>query len=155
MSRSRVYTVGFNNVTLAAVQDLFSLLATANMAFEVHYVKFGQVTQSAIGGLRLRLRRLPATVTVGSGGTAPTPAPIFPNDAAATVTARVNDTVQATTSGTAIDLPDTWDLPFGYLWMPPESDRIIIKPSQAFIVSLDSTPGSLVANGHMAFGELF
>ena len=156
MARGRPYSVGFSGVSVSAVQDLFSLLATANMAFEIHFIKLGQITQTTIGGLRVRLRRLPATVTVGSGGTAVTPAALLPSDGAATVTARVNDTTQASTSGTAVDLPDTWDLPGGFLWMPPEADRPIIRPSQGFIVSLDTTPGAaLTVSGHMVFAELF
>lgn len=156
MARSRVYTVGFAGVSVAAVQDLFSLAATAGKAFELHYIKLGQVTQTTIGGLKLRLRRMPATVTVGSGGTVATPGPIITTDVAATVTARTNDTVQATSTGTVVDMPDTWDLPFGYLWMPPEADRPIIGNSGAFVLSLDSAPSSaIVCNGHMAFAELY
>ena len=155
MARGRVYTVGFNNVTLSAVQDVLAIYAGASMAFEVHFVKLGQVTQTTIGGARLRLRHLPATVTTGSGGTSQVLAAALPNDASATVTARANDTTQATTSGTAKDMPDVWDLPFGYLWMPPEADRIVIKPSEAFVVSLDTALSSVIANGHMAIAELF
>ena len=43
-----------------------------------------------------------------------------------------------------------------FLWMPPEADRPIIRPSQGFIVSLDTTPGAaLTVSGHMVFAELF
>jgi hypothetical protein len=49
---------------------------------------------------------LPATVTNGSGGGAGTVKPLVPGDAAASATSRINDTTQATTSGTAVDL---WD----------------------------------------------
>lgn len=156
MARSRVYTVGFAGVSVSAVQDLFALTATSGKAFEVHYIKLGQITQTTIGGLKLRLRRLPATFTTGSGGSSATVSPIIPTDVAATVTARVNDTAQATTSGTAVDMPDSWDLPFGYLYMPPEADRLIVEPSTGFIVSLDTAPGStIVVSGHMAFAELY
>lgn len=154
--RGRTYTVGFNNISVSAAQDLFGVYAGSVKAFEIEFVKLGQVTQTVLGGLRLRLRYLPATVTSGSGGNAATPKPTNPNDTAATITARINDTTQATTSGTAVDLPDAWDLPFGYLWMPPEGSRIIIPPSGAFIVSLDQAPGAAItANGHMAVRELF
>lgn len=155
MARPRVYTIGFNAVTISAVQDLFSVAATTSMAFEVHWIQLGQVTQNTVGQARLRLRYLPATFTVGSGGAAATPKPINPDDAAATVTGRTNDTTQATTSGTAVDIPDVWNLLNGYLWMPPVDDRPVIKPSAAFVLSLDSVLSSLVCSGAMAFGELF
>lgn len=156
MARSRVYTVGFAGVSVSAVQDLFSLAATSGKAFELHYIKLGQVTQTTIGGLKLRLRRMPATFTVGSGGSAATPGPIITTDVATTITARTNDTSQASSSGTVVDMPDTWDLPFGYVWMPPESDRFVIGPSGAFVLSLDTAPGSaIVCSGHLAFAELY
>lgn len=151
----RIYTVSFKAVTLAAVQDLFGIYAGASMAAEIHSVKLGQFTGSTIGSAQIRLRKLPATVTSGSGGASVTPASLRTTDAAATVTARVNDTTQATTSGTAADMADGWDLPFGYLWMPPEADRPIIKPSEAFIVSLDTALSSFVASGTLVFRELF
>ena len=151
----RIYSVGFKAVTLAAVQDLFGIYAGASMAAELHSVKLAQFTLTAIGSLALRLRKFPTTVTSGSGGSSVTPASLRTTDAAATVTARVNDTTQASTSGTAADMPDGWDIPFGYLWLPPEADRPIIKPGEAFIVSLDTAPSSVVASGTLVFRELY
>jgi hypothetical protein len=156
MARGRVYTVGFAGVTVSAVQDLLGVYAGASMAVELHSFSLGQITQTTIGGVRLRLRRLAATVTQGVGGTAPTPALTMPGDAAATATARTNDTTQATTSGTASSIPDVWNLLNGYLWLPPIDDRPIIKPSEAFIVSLDTAPASgLVCSGNLTFAELW
>lgn len=151
----RIYSVGFKAVTLAAVQDLIGIYAGTSMAAELHYVKLAQFTSTTIGSAQLRLRKLPATVTSGSGGSAVTPASLRTTDTAATVTARINDTTQATTSGTAADQADGWDIPFGYLWMPPEADRPIIKPGEAFILSLDTALSSFVASGSMVFRELY
>src|ERR1044071_994781 len=100
----RLYTVQFNNVSISAAQDLFGLLATANMAFKVHWIELGQKTLTSWEAKEVQLIRNPATVTVGSGGTAPTPQKVNNGDAAATVTARVNDTTSQTTSGTASTL---------------------------------------------------
>lgn len=151
----RLYSVGFKAIAVAAVQDLIAVYAGANMAAELHSVKLAQFTQTAIGSAQIRLRKFPATVTSGSGGAAATPAPLRTTDAAATVTARINDTTQASTSGTAADIADGWDLPFGYLWLPPEADRPIIKPNEAFVVSLDTVLGSVVVSGSLVFRELF
>lgn len=156
MSRGRVYTIGFNGVSVSAVQDLFSIQATGSRAFEVHAVKLGQRGQTTVSGLGLRLRSMGATFVVGSGGTALTPVPVLPGDAGAAVIARANDTTQASSTGLIRDLPDTWDLPFGYLWVPPEADRPVIAPSGAFVVSLDTAPGgTLTVSGHMAIAELW
>lgn len=144
----RIYTIGFANVTLSAVQDLIAIYAGSSKIFAVLQVNIGQVTGTSVANQRIRLRYLPTTVTTGSGGSAVTPRPYVSGDAAATITARQNDTVQATTSGTAVDLQDdAWNIVNGYLWCPPVPSRPpVIGISGAFIVSLDTAPSSIVTN---------
>ncbi len=80
----------------------------------------------------------------------------MPGDAAATATGRVNDTTQASSSGTAVDLFATaWNTINGLLWVPPNPQRPpVIGLSGAFIVSLDTAPSSLVSSGSILFEEL-
>ena len=54
--------------------------------------------------LGFQARFLPATVTNGSGGTAPTPARVDQGDQAPTITSFVNNTTPASTSGSAVIL---------------------------------------------------
>ncbi len=153
----RIYTMAFSNASLSAVQDLLALYAGASKIFGVLSVNIGQITGTSLASMRVRLRYLPTTVTSGSGGAAATPHPFVPGDVAATVTGRVNDTTQATSSGTAIDLwDDVWNNVNGFLWVPPAPSRTpIIGLSGAFIVSLDTAPASaIVANGSVMFEEL-
>ncbi len=153
----RVYTMQFNNVAVSAVQDLLALYPGANMAIKIHEVVLGQITATVIGNLRVTLKRLPATVSSGSGGAAGTIQAINPDDSAATTTGRTNDTVQATTGGTAqIMRGDIYNVLNGYVFLPPIEDRPIIKPSQAFIVSLDGAPSAAeTMSGTIVFEELF
>ena len=153
----RIYTTQFAGVAVTAVQDLFALTATANMAIKIHEVVIGQITATVIGNLRISLKRLPSTVTAGSGGSTPTIIAINPSDASATTTVRANDTTQATTSGTAQILrSDIYNVLNGFIFLPPIEDRPIIKPSQAFIVSLDTAPGSSeTMSGSIVWEELF
>lgn len=153
----RVYNVGFHNVSVTAVQDLIAVYAGSTKAFKVHAVSLGQVTATAVGNLAISLRRLTSTVTVGSGGTTPSLLPVGPNDTAATVTAHANDTTQATTSGAVqYMVHDVFNVVNGYLYLPPEEDRITVGPGQAFIVSLDTAPGSAEAmSGWITVEELF
>jgi len=152
----RVYSSIFANVAISAVQDLFSVQATATMAFEVHEIVLGQITATSVGNLRVSLHRLPATVTVGSGGSNAAPAPHNFTDAAATVSARVNDTTQATTSGTNTVLnADVWNVINGWQYLPAPEDRYQIKISQGFICSLDTAPGSAeTSNGKLTIAEI-
>lgn len=152
----RVYTVSFQNVSVSAVQDLIAIYSGSSGAFEVHEFVLGQITATTVGNLRLRVRRLPTTVTSGSGGTTPTPGKVRSGDSNATVTAHVNDTTQATTSGTAIDVrSDVYNPINGYQYMPPPEDRCAANPSEAIVFSLDTAPASAeTMNGTAVVAEM-
>lgn len=153
----RLYSVSFQGVTLSAVQDLFNVLAGASKVLAIQCVQLGQITGTSVANYRIRGRYLPVTVTNGTGGGAGTIVRQVPGDAAATATARINDaTTQATSSGTAVDLWDeAWNSINGYLWTPPVPGRPpIIGLSGAFVLSLDTAPSSVVANGSVTFEEL-
>ena len=152
----RIYTMSFTNVTLSAVQDMLAVYAGASKIFAVLSVNLGQVTGTTVANQRVRLRYLPTTVTTGSGGSAGTLKPFVSGDAAVTVTGRINDTTQATTSGTAVDLwDDVWNTINGFIWVPPIPSRPpVIGLSGAFIVSLDTAPASLASNGSVTIEEL-
>jgi len=127
------------------------------MAIEIVSVTLGQITQTSVENLQISIKHLPATVTAGSAGGAFTPTKDSTTDAAATFTARINDTTPATTSGTA-DFPhvDTWNLVNGYQWIFPEKARPSCKLSEALVFSLDSAPaGARTVTGSMKVRELF
>jgi len=151
----RIYTVGFANVTISAVQDLITVIPGSSKIVAIQSVNFGQITGTTVANLRMRLRYLPSTYTTGSGGGAGTVKPFVPGDAAATATSRINDTTQATTSGTAVDLwDDVINTINGWLWVPPIPSRPpLIAPSGGFVWSLDTAPSSLVCNGSVTFEE--
>ncbi len=95
---SRVYTVTFSAVAVTAAQDLFALTAADDKPIRMlgwvlqQHSDFGDAQDEII---QLRIRR--GQTADGSAGTAPTPQPVDPHDAAAGFTARVNDTTQAGT----------------------------------------------------------
>jgi hypothetical protein len=145
-----------NAVSVSAVQDLFGIYAGASKAFEIQQCVLGQIGQTTVTNLRLNWKYLPATVTSGSGGSAATVSPLIPSDIAATITARANDTTQATTSGTAVVHPDDWNPINGYLHLPPERTRFVCPPSGAYILSLDNAPGAAITvSGTIWVAELF
>jgi hypothetical protein len=152
----RVYTMSFKNVSVSAVQDLMAVYCGASAAVEIHWFQFGQTTATTVGNLRFRLVRLPAAVTAGSVGSAGTINKARSGDAAATATGRVNDTTQATTAGTAVDvLADVYNPINGYQFLPAPEDRPAANPSEAFVVSLDQAPGSgETMSGTTCFAEL-
>lgn len=154
MSDGRTYNITFS-ATVAAAQDLISVMAGANMAFEVIGFGLGPCN-TTVENLLINLKRLPATVTNGSGGSAPTPIPDKVTDAAATVTARTNDTTPATTSGTAVYLHrDAFNEVNGLEWLFPEGARPTAKPGEAIVLETPSTPTSRTMQGWMKIREKF
>lgn len=161
----RGYALVFENVAIAAAQDLFYLKPAADKICIVESFSISNVGGAADAGdaqeelLRLVINRLPATVTVGSGGSASatgTLNPLATNDAAAGFTGRTNDTTPATTSGTARTLEaDGWNVRIPYVWMPPPEDRIQVANAEAIVVKLLSTPAdSITCSGKMIIREM-
>ena len=149
----RIYTANFQNVTIAAAQDLFSIVTPAGRVIALLSLNLGQITGAAIANQRVRIQRAASTV-VGSGGATVAGNPWIENDAATTCTIRANDTVQSVASFTDL-WDDQWNILNGFLWMPPTINRPpMIAPSHMFRFSLDGPiASSVVANGSLTYEE--
>lgn len=107
---SRFYSVPFNGTVTNAGGDvdLFSLQPADDKPIRLWGFILGNISEvgdTAEEGLRITVKYLPATFTVGSGGSSVTAVSPIDEPSSATTwgfTARVNDTTVATTSGTAI-----------------------------------------------------
>ena len=136
----RSYSVITEAVAVSAVQDLIQIKGAAGKILKILSVSVGasNTTVPPAQMLDLRCRFLPATVTDGSGGSSPTPKPLDPGDAAASFTAKANNTTQATTSGTpAVLMAKGVHIYSGldYSFLKPP----IIGPSESFTFELQST----------------
>ncbi len=158
MSEGRFYNIPIDGVAVSAPQDLFGLLATANMAFQVWELYLGQKTLTTAEMRQIVCKCMPATATVGSGGSAATPRKLGGSgDTAATFTARINDTTPQTTGGTAeVVYSDVWYFTNqNFIWLPRKTGRII-QPSQGFVVNLPTAPsGSMTVSGNLVVRECF
>ena len=156
MAVGRMYSVNFLDVAVAAAQDLINLTCTANMAIEILRIELGQRSLTAWESKPIKLIRNLAAVTAGSGGTAPTPVKLNNGDAAATFTARVNDTTPQTGATSTILFSSGFEFLNGYfkVWTPDE--RLVIAPSQGFAVNLPTAPSaSTLMSGSVLVRELF
>ena len=97
--------------------------------------QISEVGDAAEEGLRVTLRRQPATMTVGSGGSAITatkPLADYTGGSTWTMTARGNDTTVATTSGTGEILAELgWNermSPFDF-WYPSDKFAPVMRQS--------------------------
>lgn len=137
----RRYAVSFEQVAATGPQDLLQINGAAGKILRIISVSVAMADTSPPTNQQfgLRARFLPATVSGGSGGSTPTPQPYDPGDAAASFTAKANNTSKATTSGTAsILLEDACNSFAGYQYMFPAPPTI--GPSEAFVWELLSTP---------------
>lgn len=156
----RLFTVDFNDVTVSAIQDLLTIKAGATQPIIVHSVQFSQKTLTSWEGKNIRFRYTPNTVTLGTGGTTPTPRGTDAGGmaAASSATIHANDvTTFATSSGTITDLwSEEWAFLNGFLWVPADPrGRILIKPTDALAIHLDTAPSSaMVASGSVQYEEI-
>ena len=148
----RTYSISFEQVSVSAAQDLVQVKGAAGKTARILRAWVGATDTTIPTGqmLSVRCRFLPATVSDGSGGSTPTPRPLDPGDAAASITALANNTSKATTSGTALTLEENgfhifngYDYPFP---RPP-----VIGPSESFVFELLSTVTGTV---HLSGGVL-
>ena len=161
---SRIYAVPFSGTLTnsGGNADLFSLQPADDKPIKLRGFKLSQISEvgdAAEEGLRITVRRMTATFTVGSGGSSITAAaPI--NDSGGTVwgfTARCNDTTVATTSGTNQVLDDIgWNernTPFE-VWYP-DSDAFLpqAKQTEALVVCCETTPADDLTISIVAFVE--
>lgn len=156
----RIYSAGFDSVSVGtAVQDIFSLLAGTTKGIQLHHIHLEAASITTAAQIRLRLKRGTATVTQGSGGTAPTPGAVDAGDSlAATAVLRVNDTTQATTSGnfTGLIIYFQWNvlLPFDYMPGPEDEDREKGLVSQALILDLPAVITATTMSGFIKWAEM-
>lgn len=158
---SRIYRVPFSG-TLANAggdADLLSIQPADDKPCRLVGWIIGQtseVADAAEESLRITVRHMTATVTIGSGGSAPTPQPNRPGtDLAAGFTARVNDTTVATTSGTSTVAEElAWNIrntPWER-WIPEEMRPRALQ-GEVLIVRMESTPADDIAANLTFFVE--
>ena len=143
---SRIYTVEFENVAVAAAQDFFEITPADDIPCLIHAIFLDQI--SDVGDAEeemLRLRLIRGHTTSGSGGTAPTPRPLDARDAAASFAAEVNNTTIAS-AGTPINiLSAAFNIRTGYVYMPtPEIRPRVDQGDTTIVLRLMANPADSV-----------
>jgi hypothetical protein len=146
----RIYRVPYTGTltTSGGDADLLSIQPGDDKPCRLAGWILGQSTEvgdAAEENLRLTLRHMTATVTIGSGGSAPTPVANRPGTtdvAAAGFTARCNDATVSTTSGTSTIMEELgWNIRSSpwERWIPEEFRPMAIQ-GEVLIVRMESTP---------------
>jgi hypothetical protein len=153
----RMYSVSFENVAVTAASDLFEITPADDKPCIIHSLYLAQVTETgdaAEEGLRLKIIR--GHSTGGSGGTAPTPRPLNPSDAASGFASEVNNTTSAS-AGTGVDLhADAWNVRVPYvLVFTPETRPQVSQGQTTLVVRLMAAPAdSITMAGTLYVEEL-
>jgi hypothetical protein len=149
-----MYSATFEEVSVGtAAQDLFELVAPADMSVAVHGLVISQSSDAGDSESEQINILVHRGSTSGSAGSTPTPAPLAVGDVASTVTVEANNTTQGT-EGTFIH-SECFNVMAGLqIWLPPEC-RWIISPSGRLIVEMQSTLADAVTmSGTIYFEEI-
>jgi hypothetical protein len=144
----RIYEVTFENVAVSAAQDLVGLTIAAGVrTCKIKRMRVGSTDTSIPTAqmLQIRARLASATYSVGSAGSAQTPRPVDIGDAAATFTARSNDTTKGTTSGAFTIVEETGcHIYAGYDFSYPQGREPVFGGAEGFVFELLSTVSGTV-----------
>lgn len=155
---TRFYTLQFNNVAVTAAQDLFALKVGASIPIKIHQFELNSESSTSPAELRVIIKRMTATVTMGTGGsTGLTPASIASSDTTCSITnAGTNNTSRATTSGSSTTLfAWGWNVLNGLLFVPPPEWMPTFQVNEGCIIGLETAPGgSTTMDGYVVFSEL-
>lgn len=160
---SRMYRVPYTGTLSNAGgdSDLLSLQPADDKPVRLVGWILGQSTEVGDAqeeNLRITVRHMTATVTIGSGGSSVTPVANRPGTAdvvAAGFTARCNDTTVATTSGTSTVMEELgWNIRSSpwERWIPEEL-RPIAMQGEVLIVRMESTPADDITGELVFFVE--
>lgn len=140
-SPGRVYSVSFTNVSISAVQDLFSIINSASTTFELHEFAIYADAATTLAQLRVLIKRCTASWVIGSGGSAATFVRRKTKDSATSLTGRTNDTARAT--GTFETwVPKVVNELNGLEFLPAPEDRPCFNVSEQMVIGLEVAPGS-------------
>ena len=135
---SRKYSAAVTAVNVSTVpQDLFEIKSPASKVIKIHECRISQDGSAVSSQVRLRVSKLTATVTDGSGGSTPAAVAAEDGDSASAATVKANSTTQATTTGSkATWLSDAFNVLSGWLWLPAPEDQLVLSPNDACVVEV-------------------
>ncbi len=125
--------------------DLWEFTPGDDRPIKVRGIRLGQtseVADAAEEGLRITIKRLRATVTSGSGGSAGVPEDVLEANGTPTFTSEVNNTTVATTTGDTEILDEIgWNIrntPYE-TWMPDPSFAPTARQTEVIVIRLEDT----------------
>lgn len=151
----RMYSVTFENVAVSAAQDFFELTPADDKPIAIHAIYLSQSTELGDAAEeQLRVQIIRGHTTSGSGGSAPTPAPMDPAGAAAGCAAEVNNTTIASTGTTTTLHSECFNVRSGWMFIPtPECRPKASQANTTIVVRLLAAPSDSVTMGGTLYFE--
>jgi hypothetical protein len=152
----RLYAVSIVAQAVSVAVDLFEIAPADDRPVALHALSIGQT--SDVGDAAEELLGITIVrghTTSGSGGSASTPAPLAPNDAAAGFVAETLNTTLAS-AGTAVTLhADVWNVRAGYQYIwTPETRPVATQANGTIIVRHTAPADSLTLSATLLIEEL-
>ncbi len=133
----RLYIVSFDNVSYTNANgdhDYFELTPADDKPVSIEAIYLYTTTE--VGDAQeeqVRWSIVRGHTTSGSGGSAPTPAPVISTDTAAGFTAETSNTTIASTAGTTLHV-GAFNIRVGLEFVPPPEHRIIATQAHTTLV---------------------
>ena len=146
----RIYTSEFTNAATTAAQDMFQIEAITSTII-IHQVIVGQtldVGDAAAENLEILFRRVTDTVVDTN-----VEGKVDPGDPAALANLAVNATTQLVAGVDTIHA-EVWNIALPFVYLPPPELRLVIRASDALVVTLPNPSDPLTLSGVMYFEEI-
>lgn len=144
----RVYTAAFGGVTMAAIQDIFEVVAPSDAIVILHKITLFQITlEGDAEENQLRLQFTFGHTSSGSSGGTITARPNERGTAAFGGTVERNNTSQATGGSPVTPEEDGWNIRVPYLWVPTPGIRHVLSPGERFVLELPVAPIAAFSGG--------
>lgn len=158
MSQGRVYSVVFGAVSVSAAQDFFEISPADDKPVQLVGITFDQTGVADIGDAAeefLRWTVIRGHSTGGSGGSAPTPRPMAPNDPAAGFASEVNNTTVAS-AGTGVTLHEgAFNVRGPYIfWWPDGTEPGATQGNTTIVVRGVAPADAITLSGTLYVREL-
>ena len=155
----RIYTVTFSGLAVTTAIDFFEIIGASNKIVKIKRIKVAQSTEAGDAQseqLRGCVKRMTGAYTSGSGGSAATPRPLDPGDAAATFTAETGNTSRATGGTSVVLFEDSFNvLGPGFEFVATPEEEIVLAASSAIVIGLETAPAdSVTFNGTVVVEEI-
>jgi hypothetical protein len=152
-----MYTISFEGVAVTAQVDFFEITPADDKPVAVHGILLSQ--SSDVGDAAeemLRVEFIRGHSTGGSGGAAPTPIPLDPNDTAAGLAAETNNTTIASVGTPVVLLALAFNIRQGLEhYFPPECRPKVSQANTTLVARLMAAPAdSLTISGTLFVEEL-